>query len=96
VKVLRRREVESPVIVLDEFFRLDEWLPKNAAAHRRFALDSDAARFFGWTIEQAEAAPDSQYDEVIARFAREWHEANPLRARDPASLGRRSRRLRRA
>lgn len=69
-----RSEVESPVIVLDDSFRLDEWLPKDAAAHRRFALDADAARFFGWTIEQAESAPDSHYDEVIARCAREWHE----------------------
>jgi hypothetical protein len=46
VKVVRRRKVASPVIVLDEFFRLDEWSPADAAAHRRFALDSDAARFF--------------------------------------------------
>lgn len=74
VKVLRRsRGIESPVIPLDEFFRLDEWLPSDAAAHRRFALDPDAARFFGWTVEQAASAPDSHYDEVIARFAREWH-----------------------
>ncbi len=75
MKVLRRsRGVESPVIPLDEFFRLDEWLPGDAAAHRRFALDPDAARFFGWTVEQAASAPDSHYDEVIARFARDWHE----------------------
>jgi RimJ/RimL family protein N-acetyltransferase len=66
--------VGSPVIALDEFFRLDLWLPKAAAAHRRFALDLDAARFFGWTVAQAASAPDSHYDEVIARFAREWHE----------------------
>ena len=75
MKVSRRsREVDSPVIALDELFRLDEWLPKDAAAHRRFALDPDAARFFGWTLEQAASAPDSHYHKVIARFAREWHE----------------------
>ncbi len=69
-----RREVEPPVIVLDEFFRLDEWRTEDAATHRRFALDPDAARFFGWTVEQAAAAPDAHYHNVVARFAREWQE----------------------
>jgi RimJ/RimL family protein N-acetyltransferase len=31
VSVLRRREVESPVIVLDEFFRLDQWRAEDAS-----------------------------------------------------------------
>jgi RimJ/RimL family protein N-acetyltransferase len=70
----RSRRVERPVIALDAFFVLDGWLPKDAAAHRRFALDPDAARFFGWTVEQAGSAPDSHYVEVITRFAREWRE----------------------
>jgi hypothetical protein len=75
VKVLSRdRGVESPVIALDEFFCLGGWLPRDAAAHRRFALDPDAARFFAWTSEEAASAPDSHYHEVIARFAREWQE----------------------
>jgi RimJ/RimL family protein N-acetyltransferase len=75
VKVLgRRRGVEPAVVGVDEFFRLDQWLPDDAAAHRHFALDPDAARFLGWTVEQAASAPDSHYDEVIARFAREWRE----------------------
>lgn len=75
MKVMRpRREVEPPVIVLDEFFRLDQWQAEDAAAHRRFALDPDAARFFGWAVEQAASAPDSHYHDVIARFAQEWHE----------------------
>jgi RimJ/RimL family protein N-acetyltransferase len=74
VKLFRRvRGLERPVIALDEF-RLDAWLPKDAAAHRCFALDPDVARFFGWTVEQAASAPVSHYDDVIARFAREWHE----------------------
>jgi RimJ/RimL family protein N-acetyltransferase len=49
-------------------------LGQDAAAHRRFALDPDAARFFGWAVEQAASAPDSHYDEVIVRFTQEWHE----------------------
>ena len=70
----RSRRAEPPVIALDEFFVLDGWLPKDAAAHRRFAVDPDVARFLGWTVEQARSAPDSHYDDVIARFVREWRE----------------------
>ena len=66
--------VEPAVIAVDELFRLDQWRPDDAAAHRHFGLDPDAARFFGWTVEQAASAPDSHYDQVIARFAREWDE----------------------
>jgi hypothetical protein len=36
------------------------------------ALDPDTARFFGWTMEQARAQPDSHYEAGIRRFAREW------------------------
>ena len=54
-----RRAVESPVIVLDEFFCLDQWRAEDTAAHRRFALDPEAARFFGWTVQQAASAPDA-------------------------------------
>ena len=66
------RSVEPPFIPLDEFFALDRHRPQDAAAHRRFGVDPDAARFFGWTVEQAESAPDSHYDDVIRRFGREW------------------------
>jgi RimJ/RimL family protein N-acetyltransferase len=59
-----------------ELLRLDRWSPRDAAAHRRFALDPDTARFLGWTVEQAASAPDSHYDEVIERFAREWDEGS--------------------
>jgi RimJ/RimL family protein N-acetyltransferase len=48
--------------------------PEDAAAHRVFVLDQDAARFFGWTVEQAMSQPDSHYDEVIKHFIREWEE----------------------
>jgi RimJ/RimL family protein N-acetyltransferase len=53
---------------------LNGWRPEDAVAHRRFALDSNAAKFFGWTVEQARPAPDSHYDEVIRRFDREWRD----------------------
>lgn len=68
------RPSESPFIVLDEVFALTGWLPEDAAAHRRFALDLDAARFFGWTVAEARSAPDSHYEEVVRRFDREWRE----------------------
>jgi RimJ/RimL family protein N-acetyltransferase len=73
-KDLRHRDVESPVIVLDAFFRLDRWRAEDAPAHRRFALDPDAAKFFGWTVEQAASVADSHYHDVIPRFARDWDE----------------------
>jgi RimJ/RimL family protein N-acetyltransferase len=66
---------ETPFIVLNELFALDRPRPKDATANRRFAIDPDAARFFGWTVEQARAQPDSHYEEVIRRFAREWDDA---------------------
>lgn len=66
------RPTEPPFLPLDEFFALDKHRPQDAAAHRRFSVDPDAARFFGWTVEQAESAPDGHYDDVIQRFAREW------------------------
>ena len=42
------------------------------ASHRRFAEDEDAARFFGWTVEEARAQPDSHYLDVVQRFQNEW------------------------
>ncbi len=65
---------ESVLIVLDELFELTRSRPQDAAADRRFALDPDAARFLGWTVEQARSAPDSHYEEGIRRSAREWRE----------------------
>lgn len=72
------RSMEPPFIPLDEFFALDKHRPQDAAAHRRFSIDPDAARFFGWTVEQAESAPDSHYDDVIRRFARDWRDGTRL------------------
>jgi RimJ/RimL family protein N-acetyltransferase len=65
---------EPPCIVLDEAFALSGWEAEDAVAHRRFALDSEAAKFLGWTVEQARAAPDSHYEDVIRRFEREWQD----------------------
>jgi len=65
---------EPPCIVLDDLFVLSRWLCEDAAAHRRFAIDAEAARFFGWTVEEARSAPDSHYEDVIRRFQRQWQE----------------------
>jgi RimJ/RimL family protein N-acetyltransferase len=63
---------EPPRIVLDELFMLDGPRMEDAAAHRRFALDPEAARFFRWSIEEARAAPDSHYVEGMRDFIRGW------------------------
>jgi hypothetical protein len=44
---------EPPRIVVDDEFVLDGPRLEDAAAHREFALDPDAACFFGWSVEQA-------------------------------------------
>jgi RimJ/RimL family protein N-acetyltransferase len=47
--------MEAERIVLDHEYSLEPLRPEDAAAHRRFALDPDAARFLGWIVEQAQA-----------------------------------------
>jgi [ribosomal protein S5]-alanine N-acetyltransferase len=69
---LEAGSIEPPFIALNEFFVLDCHRPEDAQAHREFALDPEAARFLGWTVEQADSVPNSHYDEVVSRFAREW------------------------
>ena len=61
-----------PRIVLDADFVLDRPRAEDIPAHRRFALDPEAARFLGWTVDQARSAPDSHYAEVVGRFIRGW------------------------
>lgn len=61
-----------PVIPLDDTFVLDAWLPEDAAAHRAFAEDAEAARFLGWTVEEARAQPDSHYVSVVQQFQNGW------------------------
>ena len=53
---------EPPLIVVDDSFVLDRWRPADGPALRRFDLDPDTARFFGYSVEQAAAMPDSHYD----------------------------------
>ena len=64
--------MKPPTIALDDAFVLDGWRTDDAAAHRDFAQDAAAARFFDWTVEEARALPDSHYVEVVRRFQREW------------------------
>jgi RimJ/RimL family protein N-acetyltransferase len=61
-----------PTIDLDEAFVLDGWRLEDAASHRTFAEDPDAARFLGWTVEEARAAPDSYYLDGMRQFQDEW------------------------
>jgi RimJ/RimL family protein N-acetyltransferase len=59
-------------IVLDDEFVLDRPRVEDAAAHRRFALDPEAARFLGWSVDQARLARDSHYVDVVHGFIRQW------------------------
>ena len=61
-----------PTIELDDAFVLDGWRLEDAASHRVFAEDADAARFLGWTVEEARAAPDSYYVDGVREFQDEW------------------------
>ena len=61
-----------PTIELDDAFVLDGWRFEDAPSHRTFAEDADAARFLGWTVEKARAAPDSYYVDGVRQFQDEW------------------------
>jgi RimJ/RimL family protein N-acetyltransferase len=63
---------QAPTIRLDGAFVLEGWRAEDAASHRAFAEDVAAARFFGWTVEEARAQPDAHYIDVIRRFQDEW------------------------
>ena len=78
---------EPPRIVLDDLYVLDRPRAEDAAANRRFALDTDAARFLGWTVDQARSLPDAHYGEVSSRFIRGWETGAPLPTR-PGGAGR--------
>jgi RimJ/RimL family protein N-acetyltransferase len=66
--------LREPSIDVDEVFKLTGWRADDAESHRQFSEDPAAARFFGWTIPEARAAPDSHYAEVVRRFQREWRD----------------------
>jgi RimJ/RimL family protein N-acetyltransferase len=74
------RPREPPLIVVDPVFVLDRWRPGDEAALRRFDLDPGTARFYGYTVEQAQAMPDSHYDgdERARGSLRAWHEGRDL------------------
>jgi len=59
-------------LLVDDSFLLVPDTAVDAAAHRRFALDADAARFLGWTTAEAESAPDSHYNEVVSQRIADW------------------------
>ena len=61
-----------PTIRLDREFVLEGWRAEDAASHRTFAEDAAAARFFGWTVEEAQAQPDAHYLSLIRRFQDDW------------------------
>jgi ribosomal-protein-alanine N-acetyltransferase len=61
-----------PTIELDDAFVLDGWRTEDAASHRTFSEDPDSARFLGWTVEEARAAPDSYYVDGVRQFQDEW------------------------
>lgn len=67
-----------PTIGLDEEFVLEGWRAEDAASHRAFAEDVAAARFFGWTVEEARKQPDAHYVGVIRRFQDGWASGSRL------------------
>jgi RimJ/RimL family protein N-acetyltransferase len=56
------RPREPPIVMVDSAFVLDRWRSGDGPALRQFDLDPVTARFFGYTVEQARAMPDSHYD----------------------------------
>jgi RimJ/RimL family protein N-acetyltransferase len=70
--------IQPPALELANGFLLDAWTIEDAAAHRRFSVDQDSARFFGWTVQEAETAPDEHYREVVRQFQREWRAGTRL------------------
>src|SRR6266702_7262186 len=74
------RPREPPAIAVEAAFVLDRWRAGDSAALRRFDLDSEAARSFGWTVEQARAMPDAHYDGVgrARENLRRWREGKQL------------------
>jgi RimJ/RimL family protein N-acetyltransferase len=67
-----------PTIRLDHEFVLEGWRAEDAASHRTFAEDAAAARFFGWTVEEARAQADRHYIGVIQRFQEDWASGSRL------------------
>ena len=64
--------VAPPILRVDDAFVLEGWRLEDAASHRSFAEDAAAARFLGWTVEEARARPDAHYIGAIERFQEDW------------------------
>ena len=71
---------EPPLIAVGGSLVLDRWRPTDAPALRRFDLDPETARFFGYSVEQAAAMPDSHYDGDMRAQGnlRAWREGREL------------------
>lgn len=54
--------IDPPTIAVDDTYVLDRWRATDSDALRQFDLDPQTARFLGYTVEQARAKPDSDYD----------------------------------
>ncbi len=71
---------EPPLIVVDDAFVLDRWRATDGPALRRFDVDPDTARFFGYSLDDALAMPDSHYDGDMRADANlsDWREGERL------------------
>lgn len=67
-----------PTLDVDDELVLTGWRLGDAPSHRRFSDDEDAARFLGWTVEEARSQPDSHYVGVVRRFQDEWRAGTRL------------------
>ena len=72
--------MQPPLITMGDGFVLDRWRVRDSDALRRFDLDPEAARFFGWTVEAARDLPDEHYDGPSRERAclEEWKAGNRL------------------
>jgi RimJ/RimL family protein N-acetyltransferase len=75
-----RQPREPPLIAVGDSFVLDRWRLTDGPALRRLDLDPDTARFFGYSVEQAAAMPDSHYDGSMRAQGnlRAWREGREL------------------
>jgi RimJ/RimL family protein N-acetyltransferase len=72
--------IDPPTIAVDDSYVLDHWRATDSDALRQFDLDPQTARFFGYTVEQARAKPDSDYDghELERGSLQAWQEGKRL------------------
>jgi RimJ/RimL family protein N-acetyltransferase len=61
-----------PTLRFGDRFLLNGWEIGDAASHRRFAEDPVAARFLGWSVDEARSQGDAHYARVVERFQQDW------------------------